>query len=672
MKPCELNSFKVRERFLLSKRKSLTREIEHAWNREVPERVRAQSPWRILSALVSDLSGELDPELQQLVSTAISAKSVSNVLSLGARFGSPQCHSDPRSYFAPALLLNLLKKFPWVDADLDPKAKAIERFYAAEQQCKRANRRLNHYRTYGDFGSRPLTKRLDIAQILWSARRKIQNWLGDVEPSEILQHVRHGPGGSVGLKRPYTTPYYKFGVGNYTVSSGAYFLAAKTIASSDVWVASLLKDKGVIKTDYNMSCVPYQTRISVADSRLEVADYNEVRFVPKNASTHRSIAIEPRMNVALQLAVGAIFRKALKRVGCNLDDQSRNQELARIGSISDDDYDPITLDLAMASDTLCIEIVRELLPPEWFELLSDLRSCEGRLGKERIKWEKFSSMGNGFTFELESMIFYALAQAVSDNTDTTLWYSDTFGPAYKYANLSVYGDDIIVPKCVADPLIKVLNFCGFSLNLDKSFTSGPFRESCGKDYFGGVDVRPFYFDRSLSHERDFIQLRNNLALFSEKTSEMMGIVLQKTISIVDEYISPVLKKNLVGVEPLTGDNYIYSNVDMCHRSKLFSWDTDMQGWIGPIVKPKLAVVDNCLPHWRYCQLLYAQTDRRLADDPSTVIDPISRLYAQSRAEADPYRFPMAAQAAAGGSAADVVLSGTVGEGRLHLASLYLG
>lgn len=668
----KLNSFKVRERFILSKRKSLTREIEHAWNREVPRKIRASSPWRILSALVSDLSGVLDPGLQQSLSAAITAKSVSSLMTLGPAFGSPLRYSEPEAYFASALVLNLFKKFPWTDADLDPKGTAIKRFHAAERQCGRANRRLRHYREHGDFGSRPLTERLGVSQIFWSARRKIQSWLNDVDPSDIYQHVRHGPGGSVGLKRPYTTPYYKFGVGNYTVTNGAYFLAAKAIAQSDVWVASLLKDKGVIKTDYNMSCVPYQTRVAVADSRLEVADYNEVRFVPKNASTHRSIAIEPRMNVALQLAVGAIFRKALKRAGCNLDDQSRNQVLAWVGSIYQDAYDPVTLDLAMASDTLCIEIVRELLPPEWFDLLMKLRSPKGRLGAEEINWEKFSSMGNGFTFELESMVFYALAQAVSDDEGTSHWYSDTFGPAYRYANLSVYGDDIIVPGIIADRLIKILNFCGFSLNLDKSFISGPFRESCGKDYFEGVDVRPFLFERSLSHERDFIQLRNNLTLFSKRTLSLHGVALNQAISVVDGYISPVLRKNLVGVEPITGDAYVLKEDDACHGSKLFSWDTDMQAFIGPVMKHAISSIENCLPHWRYCQLLYSQTDRRLASDTSAASTPIDTLFALKLAEEDPYRFPLLAHASGGGSAADVVLSGTVGEGRLHLATIYLG
>jgi hypothetical protein len=99
-------------------------------------------------------------------------------------------------------------------------------------------------------------------------------------------------------------------------------------------------------------------------------------------------------------------------------------------------------------------------------------------------------MGNGFTFPLETLIFFSLAQACCESED--------------YEKVSVYGDDIIVPVYAVPLLTKVLTSCGFLVNASKSFSSGPFRESCGKDYLLGTDVRPCYIKDALSGQSCFV------------------------------------------------------------------------------------------------------------------------------------------------------------------------
>jgi hypothetical protein len=85
-------------------------------------------------------------------------------------------------------------------------------------------------------------------------------------------------------------------------------------------------------------------------------------------------------------------------------------------------------------------------------------------------------MGNGFTFPLETLIFWSLAAACCpQDSDAT-----------------AYGDDLIVPTECYPLLVEVLVALGFVVNLTKSYHTGPFRESCGKDYFRGTDVRPYY------------------------------------------------------------------------------------------------------------------------------------------------------------------------------------
>jgi hypothetical protein len=106
-------------------------------------------------------------------------------------------------------------------------------------------------------------------------------------------------------------------------------------------------------------------------------------------------------------------------------------------------------------------------------------------------------MGNGFTFELESLIFYALMRTVS-------YYRGYQGV------ISVYGDDLIIPSGMYEDASWVLKEFGFSLNPEKSFAAGPFRESCGGHYHLGEDVTPFYLKRPATRLTDVIRVANQL------------------------------------------------------------------------------------------------------------------------------------------------------------------
>jgi hypothetical protein len=205
----------------------------------------------------------------------------------------------------------------------------------------------------------------------------------------------------------------------------------------------------------------------------------KLSFVPKNAKTDRVIVIEPVINTFLQKGVGKAIRNRLLRAGCNLNSQTTNQKLALLGSR---DGSLATIDLSSASDTISTELVRELLPHDWYSLLDSLRTPVVKTPAGIINQQKFSSMGNGFTFELESLIFFALCKSICDQDDL----------------VSVYGDDIIVPVSHFDEVSWALSEFGFTLNKSKSFSSGFFRESCGKDFFGGIDVRPVYVKERLS------------------------------------------------------------------------------------------------------------------------------------------------------------------------------
>lgn len=224
---------------------------------------------------------------------------------------------------------------------------------------------------------------------------------------------------------------------------------------------------------------------------------NEVFTVVKNHEKDRTCAKEPSWNMFFQKGVGKLLRKQLqRRVGLlHPDAQWKHMRLAQEASVHGQ---LATLDLSAASDTVALALVDSLVPPDWKDVLYALRSKTGVLPDgTQITYEKISSMGNGYTFELETLLFYALVKACCDEDEL----------------VSVYGDDIICPTRVARRVTSLLAYCGFTLNPEKSFTSGKFRESCGGHYFSGVDVKPFYIERLPTTYGQVINLHNDIVRY---------------------------------------------------------------------------------------------------------------------------------------------------------------
>lgn len=228
--------------------------------------------------------------------------------------------------------------------------------------------------------------------------------------------------------------------------------------------------------------LPHLLAFNEEDVAVATVEIHHGRFdtVPKTPKTDRSISVEPWLNGFFQLGIGDYMTARLKEAGIDLSDQTRNQTLARLGSINGE---LATLDLSSASDTISTELVAHLLPLDWYLLLSRLRTgtlmvpSELRGGRsDCVQLEKFSTMGNGFTFPLESLLFYALVKSA----------------CRKGGTVSVYGDDIICPSSDFNAVVEILKHAGFTPNVKKSFSTGSFRESCGGDYLSGINIRPSY------------------------------------------------------------------------------------------------------------------------------------------------------------------------------------
>lgn len=348
-----------------------------------------------------------------------------------------------------------------LDLGVDRKSVALEKFLQSERECFVTNQAFKSY-AKGGFRFHP-----NVDRVLHTASRKIAQILGDVPDLDSLR-MRFGPGATVGLKKKNANALAKLRMP---------FACSEDLAP---YVQDVLEE------------VPSWTFRDTPED--QDSDWHNiliqdgvVSFVPKNAKTDRTIVVEPLLNSFVQAGIGDYLVRRLKRFGIDLRDQSRNQALARHGSIFDD---LATVDLSSASDTIATGLVEHLLPLDWFIFLSRYRTgVVNAPGVGKLRLEKFSSMGNGFTFPLESLIFYAITYAC-------VVYTSDNDAAHDL--VSVYGDDIICPSPAVPLLYESLRACGFAVNTAKSYTQGPFRESCGKDYLSGILCRPVYQKQRLT------------------------------------------------------------------------------------------------------------------------------------------------------------------------------
>jgi hypothetical protein len=371
---------------------------------------------------------------------------------------------DYSDYCYARQIVALVEKQGFLDLGYDRKGEAVKAFLAAEEKCRLTNIRLETHCPEGD-----------VAAVMYYAQRKISEVLGECPSIESLDFF-FGPGASTNVKGAIASFRTKLSA-RMACSEDMIPILPSFLAELGAWTSTVgVKDPH----DEDLLHVPVDIHIG------------KVHFVPKNSKTDRPICVEPVLNSLLQKGVGSYIKGRLRRFGVNLFDQRRNQELARVGS---EKGNLCTIDLKSASDTVALGLVINLLPLEWVDLLGSCRTgtvdCEGT----SLVLEKFSSMGNGFTFELESLIFFGLMSGVVS-------YMRQMGEIgkHEYAPIGVYGDDLIIPTQGYNLAERVLTYCGFETNTRKSFFTGPFRESCGADYFLGLDLRPFYLRKEISDQ----------------------------------------------------------------------------------------------------------------------------------------------------------------------------
>lgn len=398
----------------------------------------------------------------------------------------PEDYDTPERYLrsaaAPAFVKKLKGLFP--DSEKTRRKATVSKWWEGEVSCYKANQRLYPY-----FEHKNLERDERIAQHIAGIRKIVEELIGP-RPPELLDG-RHGPGATFANKGRATTVPHKMSTDPTLTSDCVWFLPQFLGTAWGKYIANGVRGLSFVRG-------------------------NRFTTAPKTSLIDRPIAVEPSINVFYQLAIGRALRKRLAAShGWDLDTaQETHRLIAKLSSVS---REFATLDLSNASDTVAYNLVKLLLPHGWFEVMDALRSPMTSHPDDPTKWvklEKFSSMGNGFTFELETVLFSAIACYVSRHLGGTgvLGY-DTF----------VFGDDIIVRDEVANDLTAVLNFLGFTLNREKSFIGNtPFRESCGADYYNGHDVRPSYLKEEPSDVQGSIGVANRVSATYERIARLGG------------------------------------------------------------------------------------------------------------------------------------------------------
>lgn len=430
------------------------------------------------------------------------------------------CASRFRDDFAA---ISYLRKADFLQTGIDKRSKALQGFILAEQKCESVNSRFRNLLLDPSFqGSN--------VWLLHSLTRKIGRVLHRFDVDEFFDSGKWGPG------------------------------VTTLVKGQDVSASRKFRDERGITQQLYPLVSPYLTTAyphwfpEGRSGELEICKGNSVITVPKNAKTDRTIGIEPGINSWFQLSLGSMIRRRLKGAGYDLNSDINNQSGALKGSKTGR---LATVDFSAASDTIAIGLVREILPPRWFTVLDCCRSHCYTLDGTTTPYRKFSAMGCGFTFELESLIFLSAALACCEY----LGLDDS--------DVSVFGDDIIIPVEAYSTYHSFCEFLGFTVNQEKSFSSGLFRESCGSYFFDGKDVKPAYLKQVSSTLSSVFRQLNQIRLASH---DCITTTCDRRFIPVWRYLVRAIPADLrLFGPPCSGDACIHENMDVSRWKRPSHW-----------------------------------------------------------------------------------------------------
>lgn len=310
----------------------------------------------------------------------------------------------------------------------------------------------------------------------FKARDLLHSWLKGFRPDR--SNIEFTPGTTF-LKTSGTSVFRKLSdLKHWTVTFDAFDDALDLIcATSSLWHCALMHLSRMDTVDF----IPENrndVRELIAKHVLTVVDGARAATVYKNNEKRRFINIEPTFNMLLQRTVASSLRKILRAESNDL--ETGQDDHKRL--ISDLSY--ATVDFSNASDSVHLDWVRWLLPDKVFNYLYRYRSYYTIINRDGIDHyfvnKKLSAMGNGFTFEVMTMLLLAYSRVLDGSS-------------------RVYGDDVIIRGTMAKTFCNSLRECSWQINDKKTFIEGNFRESCGAFFtksYGYIESYDFRYAES--------------------------------------------------------------------------------------------------------------------------------------------------------------------------------
>lgn len=349
-------------------------------------------------------------------------------------------------------LSSLLKKYRFADdlyTDKELQENTLSKYFAEQERLARKE------------PTGPL------AHLVLSRARKIaRSILGSVDQEEIITSCRFGNRSSIGCPLAYAYIDFKLSMKRaFTGSSECTKIFFDSVLTNDALLKEMVEVLGVDRLDATLC-----------------TETLSLTTVPKSWKIYRMITPLSLLSLYLSNGIGAVIADRLAMHGLDIRRlQQRHMHLVKRMSVT---RTLATADLSAASDSLTKELLNQILPRDWFCMLKKLFVSQvvykTASGIHRAHTESILPMGNGATFPVETLVFYCLLRAIGELSGTK-------------GLISVYGDDLIYPSRLHRYVSVIFPLLGLKLNLDKTFVGHPFRESCGSDYYRGVDVRPFFF-----------------------------------------------------------------------------------------------------------------------------------------------------------------------------------
>ena len=303
---------------------------------------------------------------------------------------------------------------------------------------------------------RPRTLRSFL--VLQEARRIAKAILGPFDPDLSQTMCRFGKNSSIGC--PFALSYLDVKLSHQAAFTG----------SADGIRAFY---EGYLPGDPILARILHRFKIE----RPKAIESLFLTQVPKTWKSLRGITPLSLLTLFRSYGIGGLVEQALANAGLPIDRlQQRHREKIQLFSKT---KSHVTMDLSAASDSITSVLLNQVLPRQWYR---EARTTFGRvisIGGKEYHTMSVLPMGNGLTFPLETLVFYCLIKAVGNLSGVNGFFS-------------AYGDDLIFPTRAYSYVLQIFDDIGLKVNVDKTFARTPFRESCGSDFYAGVDVRPAF------------------------------------------------------------------------------------------------------------------------------------------------------------------------------------